>query len=136
MKKFIKELASVEIDEVRDWMYEYELYAKKGQKYCEWDFFMFIFIPFFRRRIATEDVYVDKYESLPNKSQIYTVSELEQKHYVVDDNNVVKRMATVYVNFLDGSDIRYYFKSNDEANNFAKNIIEEYGLKEWNKSAE
>lgn len=109
------------------------LYAKKGEKYKEWDFVFMIIFVYYRNKIAKENLYTDT--GMPYKEEIFTEKDLERAfHIVVKENGELWKMAKLQITLSDGSVDEVWVKSDEEARKIMEKLIKNNKLMYWSKN--
>lgn len=96
----------------------YQLYAKPGELYCEYDYFwLIIFWKFKRiRRVAFDLMFVNKYIDgfFPKSYEIHSASYLHDHEGLHADENGIYKLDTI--SFIDSAGQKYNFCFDDSEN--------------------
>lgn len=111
------------------------LYAKKGEKYKEWDFVFMIIFVYYRKKIAKENLYISAYTWMPYKEEIYTEKDLERVfNVVVKENGELWKMAKLQITLSDGSVDEVWARNDEEAREIMEKLIKNNKLMYWSKN--
>jgi hypothetical protein len=107
-----------------------ELYAEPFQKYKEWHFFIIILLPYFKTKIAKENLYCH-IGSFPFKDDLYNAEYLKSRYHLIEKDGHLWKQAKVHVTLSDGTSETVWFDTNDEAEENVKGIVEDWNLKRY-----
>lgn len=133
MIHYIKEITGLEYYPSQKYEYSHlwEVYAKPFEKYKVWDFFIVVFLPYYRTKIAKEILWKHKLSEFPNNSEIFNEKRLKDEYHILIVDGKLYSQPKITVTLSDGIKETAYFDTNNEAEKNAAGIIKEWGLKQY-----